>query len=160
MRSGRSTRASVWVIPPFPSSAAVAELDESASSRLSCWRSLARIAPSALEGGSRYLGGRLSACTVGVVRTGRVGSRVIAHLLGGFPGVRVLGNDIATPALVDDARVSWVSEEEIYETADIISFHLPLKMRRKHLVGSAEFARTLLRAPRPIVPAAFQTPTQ
>src|SRR5262249_16253520 len=43
----------------------------------------------------RIMGRRLSECVVGVIGCGRVGKRVIRHLRGGFPDVRILANDIA-----------------------------------------------------------------
>ena len=52
----------------------------------------------AIRGGTwqRTLGRRLGASIIGVVGVGRIGSRVIRHLLGGFPGVRVnVGQPIA-----------------------------------------------------------------
>src|SRR5439155_18902513 len=42
----------------------------------------------------RSMGRRLSAMTVGVVGVGRIGKRVIRHLVGGFHGVRILANDL------------------------------------------------------------------
>jgi len=86
----------------------------------------------------RRMGRRLARCTVGVIGAGRVGSRVIAHLLGGFEGVRVLASDIAAPAMAGDAAVEWVDPSTIYREADIITLHVPLTSRTRGMIGKAE----------------------
>jgi hypothetical protein len=42
----------------------------------------------------RFMGQRLAEQTVGVIGVGRVGKRVIQHLAGGFPTVKILANDL------------------------------------------------------------------
>jgi len=88
----------------------------------------------------RRMGRRLARCTVGVIGTGRVGSRVIAHLLGGFEGVRVLACDIAAPGLAGGAAVEWVDPPTIYREADVVTVHVPLTPKTRGMVGEAELA--------------------
>jgi hypothetical protein len=58
----------------------------------------------------RIMGRRLSECVVGVIGCGRVGKRVIRHLRGGFPEVRILANDIAPDRGSRDlASVEWTT---------------------------------------------------
>ena len=91
---------------------------------------------------SRWAGRRLGACTVGIIGAGRVGSRVMRHLLGGFPGVRILANDI-DPAVMagSDTSISWGSKETIYAEADVISLHVPLTPLTWRLIGHQQFAQ-------------------
>ncbi len=86
----------------------------------------------------RHMGRRLAVSTVGVIGAGRVGSRVIGHLLGGFPGVHVLANDTAAPARADGASVEWVDKDTIYREADIITLHVPLMPQTRRLIGAPE----------------------
>jgi len=90
----------------------------------------------------RIMGRRLSECVVGVIGCGRVGKRVIRHLRGGFPGVRILANDIA-PDLqsADLAAVEWSTKARIYQQADVITLHLPLTPSTTRLIGAAQLAR-------------------
>jgi D-3-phosphoglycerate dehydrogenase len=89
----------------------------------------------------RTLGRRLSESTVGVIGVGRIGKRVIAHLSGGFPGVRVLANDLAPDMEFGAARgVAWVDKSTIYREAEVITLHIPLTLDTKHLIGNAELA--------------------
>lgn len=73
----------------------------------------------------RKSGRRISECTVGVIGCGRIGGRVIHHLSGGFPGVKILANDIR-PVADLDALVTWAGKDDIYAQCDVISLHVPL----------------------------------
>ena len=88
----------------------------------------------------RKAGRRLSECTVGVIGCGRIGGGVIRHLTGGFPGVRVLANDIQKFPMLDDL-VTWADKDTIYEQCDVISLHVPLTPDTQNLIGAAEMAR-------------------
>lgn len=81
----------------------------------------------------RVLGRRLGAVTVGIVGAGRVGSRVI-RLLQAF-GARVLANDLSPVPGVDG--VTWVSKEQLFAEADVISLHVPLTAMTRNLVDEA-----------------------
>jgi D-3-phosphoglycerate dehydrogenase / 2-oxoglutarate reductase len=87
----------------------------------------------------RTMGRRLSAMTVGVIGVGRIGKRVIRHLSGGFPGVRLVANDVE-PDLGFGARynLEWLEKNDIYRAADIITLHLPLTPQTRSLVTARE----------------------
>ncbi|MBL4700863.1 MAG: phosphoglycerate dehydrogenase [Phycisphaeraceae bacterium] len=87
----------------------------------------------------RKAGRRLSECTVGIIGCGRIGGGVIRHLSGGFPGVKILANDLKENSEFDNI-VTWADKERIYAECDVISLHVPLTPETKNLVGSAEFS--------------------
>jgi len=90
----------------------------------------------------RIMGRRLSECVVGVIGCGRVGKRVIRHLRGAFPQVRILANDIAPDLGSSDlASVEWTTKERIFQHADVITLHLPLTSATNRLIGAAELGR-------------------
>jgi len=82
----------------------------------------------------RYFGRRLSESTVGIIGTGRIGQGVIRHLVG-FEPKRVMVNDLDAKRQLDGRiDVEWCEKDEIYQQADIISFHLPLTAQTKNMV--------------------------
>src|SRR6185503_804452 len=89
----------------------------------------------------RTMGRRLSNMTVGVIGVGRIGKRVVRHLCGGFPGVRILADDLA-PDRGFGSRygIEWASKQEIYAAADVITLHLPLTPQTRALIGARELA--------------------
>ena len=86
----------------------------------------------------RFTGRRIAESTVGVLGVGRIGRRLIRHLQGGFPGVRILANDIAPDRNL--MNVEWVEKEVIYRAADIVTVHLPLTAETRGLIGGRELA--------------------
>ena len=86
----------------------------------------------------RYLGRRLSKCTVGIIGFGRIGSRVLQHLCG-FECNRILLNDV-DEAKLPDSRLpwEWQDKETIYREADVITFHVPLTATTRHMIGTTE----------------------
>ncbi|HVX92314.1 MAG TPA: phosphoglycerate dehydrogenase [Xanthobacteraceae bacterium] len=89
---------------------------------------------------NRYSGRRLAESTIGIVGCGRIGSRVIGHLLGGFPGVRILAHDIAPSTFACSERVEWVGFEELLGRAEVISLHVPLTPQTRGMIGAAQIA--------------------
>ncbi len=85
----------------------------------------------------RYTGLRLANATVGVLGVGRIGRRVVRHLRGGFPSVRILANDLAPDTTLEG--VEWVDKETIYCQADIVTVHLPLTADTFDLITTREF---------------------
>lgn len=97
----------------------------------------------AMRGGrwERRMGRRLSDCTVGVIGAGRIGRRLIAHLAGGFPGVRLLAHDLAPDeTLTQTHGVQWVSRETLCRESDVITLHVPLTPTSRHLIAAPELA--------------------
>jgi D-3-phosphoglycerate dehydrogenase / 2-oxoglutarate reductase len=81
----------------------------------------------------RFMGRRISNCTVGLVGMGRIGKQV-THLLKNF-GCRILANDLEPDLEFGKGYdVEWVTKEELYKTADIISLHVPLTQLTKRLI--------------------------
>lgn len=90
----------------------------------------------------RVTGRRLAQSTVGIVGVGRVGATLVGHLLGGFPGVRILAHDIRPEARDSiDPRVLWVDQDEIFANADIVTIHVPLDKTTKNLVDRTVLER-------------------
>jgi D-lactate dehydrogenase len=87
----------------------------------------------ALEG---LLGFDLGRRTVGLVGTGRIGSRTAA-ILTGF-GCRLLGYDPFPSA--EAIGVRYVALEELLAESDIISLHLPLTPQTQHLIDATALA--------------------
>jgi len=81
-----------------------------------------------LRGGvwTRVTGRRIATSVVGIVGMGRIGKRVARHLRNGFPGVRILANDIAPDSEARALDVEWVEKEEIWRRCDVITLHVPL----------------------------------
>lgn len=89
----------------------------------------------------RFFGERLAESHVAIIGAGRIGGRVI-QLLQSFAPRSVLVFDTDSNKL--KALPSWAKAaawEEIYEQADVISFHTPLNSKTRGMVKSAEIAR-------------------
>ena len=83
-------------------------------------------------------GFNLSDKTVGVIGTGKIGAAFV-KILNGF-GSQIIAYDPAPDAsLIDKYGVSYVSKEELYERADIISLHLPLNKHTYHILDEKAF---------------------
>lgn len=82
----------------------------------------------------------LSEYIIGVIGVGRIGSTVakIFHAL----GATVLGNDVVKkPELERAGILKYVSKEEIYRNADIVTSHVYLNQQNIHLIGQDAFAQ-------------------
>lgn len=78
--------------------------------------------------------------TVGVIGTGKIGA-VFARIMKGF-GCRVLAHDqYPNPELVDEIGLEYVPLDELLESADILSLHVPLGGDNMHLIGQKAIAR-------------------
>ncbi len=78
-------------------------------------------------------GKELKDLTVGVIGTGRIGRTVISNL-SGF-GCRILAYDLYPNEEVK-ARARYVSLEEMWKQADVITLHAPLTDENYHLVNA------------------------
>jgi D-3-phosphoglycerate dehydrogenase len=86
----------------------------------------------------RIMGQRLSNQVIGIIGTGRVGSRVLKHLQGFLPK-RILVNDIQPDHnLYDLFHAELVSKEVIYRESDIITLHVPLTPQTSPLIAAKE----------------------
>lgn len=82
----------------------------------------------------RIFGRRLPEITVGIIGVGRIGTRVLRRIIGlGTP--RILVNDIMPNyELSREFKLEWVTKEQIYKEADIVSLHLPLTQLTKNMI--------------------------
>ena len=82
----------------------------------------------------RFFGKRLSNVTIGIIGVGRIGRGVLSHLQG-FGSPNVLVNDINPDHSLDEQfNLQWMSKNEIYKKADIISVHVPLTNQTKNMI--------------------------
>jgi D-3-phosphoglycerate dehydrogenase len=94
----------------------------------------------------RIFGRRLAEITVGIIGVGRIGTRVLRRMRG-FGTPQILANDIMPNyELNREFKLEWVTKEQIFKEADIISLHLPLThltknmVRREQLLGMKQDA--------------------
>lgn len=80
------------------------------------------------------LGFDLFGKTVGVIGTGKIG-QVFAHIMLGI-GCKVIAFDPQPNPILIAAGVPFVSLDELWQQADIISLHCPLNTTTNHLVNS------------------------
>lgn len=83
-------------------------------------------------------GRELRDLTVGVIGTGRIGRTVVGDL-SGF-GCRIIAYDLYENEEVK-RRASYVSLEEIWKQADVITLHTPLTEDNFHLINAETLAR-------------------
>ena len=82
----------------------------------------------------RIQGERLANLTIGIIGTGRVGSRVLRHLQG-FSPRKILVNDLRPDFdLYKIYNAEFVEKEIIYSESDIISIHIPLNKSNYNLI--------------------------
>lgn len=83
-------------------------------------------------------GRELSAMTVGVIGTGRIGKTVLRHL-SGF-GCRLLGYDRYAD---DEAKTlcEMVDLDTVYRECDVISLHCPANAQNRHMIDAGAIAR-------------------
>jgi D-3-phosphoglycerate dehydrogenase len=88
----------------------------------------------------RYFGRRISEVTIGVIGAGRIGSKVIQHLL--QLGCRhVLVYDIQDNLhLSAKASVEITNKDEIYRRSDIITLHVPLTIGTRGMISENELS--------------------
>ena len=79
--------------------------------------------------------------TVGLVGVGNIG-RYAAHMVGRGFDATVLGFDpgVSAEAMADAGVTKVDTLEELLRRADIVSLHLPLTPRTRHIIGRDQFA--------------------
>lgn len=87
------------------------------------------------------LGSDLLGKTLGIVGAGRIGSGVAKRLATGF-GMKVRYHDIARSEKLEEAVQCDYCEtlEELLQTADVVSIHVPLLPTTKHLINAERLA--------------------
>jgi D-3-phosphoglycerate dehydrogenase len=82
----------------------------------------------------RIFGRRLAEITIGVIGVGRIGTRVLRRTRS-FGTPRILVNDLVPNyELSREFKLDWVTKEQIYSEADIITLHLPLTRLTKNMI--------------------------
>lgn len=77
--------------------------------------------------------------TLGIIGLGRLGSKVAA--IGAAFGMNVVAwSPNLTNQRCSEAGVSYASKDEIFRTADIVSLHMQLSARTRHIVDAKELA--------------------
>jgi D-lactate dehydrogenase len=78
--------------------------------------------------------------TVGVIGTGRIGA-VFCKIMSGF-GCKVLAYDPKpNPDVTALPQASYVSLDELFTRADILSLHVPLNTQTRHLINKVSIAK-------------------
>lgn len=77
----------------------------------------------------------LSGSTLGIVGYGALGQRVAQ--IGRAFGMKIA---VTSRSPVDDAGVAMLPLTELLATADVVSLHLPLSDKTRHMIGEAELA--------------------
>ena len=92
-------------------------------------------------GWERLVGVRLAESTVGVVGVGRIGKRVIRHLVGGFPGVRILAHDLMPDeAFGRELGIEWTDMDTLLGRSDFVTLHVPRTAMTGNLIAARELA--------------------
>lgn len=84
------------------------------------------------------LGFDLGSRTVGIVGTGKIGVTV-AQILSGF-GCRLIGYDVRENPTAKSLGMEYVTLNELWERADVISLHAPLTPETHHMVDTFAIA--------------------
>lgn len=84
-------------------------------------------------------GRELKDLTVGIIGTGRIGRTVLQNLTG-F-GCRLIAYDIYESEEVKQMGISYVSLEEMWKQADVISLHAPLTEENLHMIDEKAIAQ-------------------
>jgi D-3-phosphoglycerate dehydrogenase len=88
----------------------------------------------------RHMGRRIPEVTIGIIGTGRIGTRVLRRL-SAFGSPRVLVNDLnPEPNLVPELKLEWVGKDVIFREADIISLHVPLTPLTRNMIRAEQLA--------------------
>jgi D-3-phosphoglycerate dehydrogenase len=89
----------------------------------------------------RIFGRRLTEVTVGIIGMGRIGTHLL-RCITGFGKIRLLVNDIKPNDELDKEFIlEWVTKDQIYQEADIISLHIPLTPLTKNLIQREQLLR-------------------
>lgn len=85
------------------------------------------------------LGFNLSGKTVGVIGTGKIGA-AFCNIMLGF-NCTILAYDMVENESLRLRGVQYVSQEEVWSAADIVSLHCPLTEENKHLIDKTTISR-------------------
>jgi phosphoglycerate dehydrogenase-like enzyme len=108
---------------------------------LASTRHIATESNSVRSGGwQQTVGADLRGKTLGVLGLGRIGSQV-ARIGSAFGMNLIAWSQNMTPQAAEAAGAIFVSKNQLFEQADILTIHLVLSSRTRGLIGAAELAR-------------------
>ena len=86
----------------------------------------------------QFLGLDVHHATLGIIGLGRIG-QAVAHRAAGFE-MEVLYHDVrrAAPEIESACRARYVSKEELFSRADIVTIHIPYCPETHHAIGAGE----------------------
>ncbi len=84
------------------------------------------------------IGVELSNCTVGIIGTGKIGSRVVENLQG-F-GCKIIAYDIRRNEALE-GKVTYTDLDTLYRESDIITLHAPSTRENYHMINDESLAR-------------------
>ena len=86
----------------------------------------------------RHFGYRLSEMTIGIIGSGRIGSRVVRRLAA-FGSPRILINSLVRDDTISPKlKLEWVGKEYLYENSDLITLHVPLTNETSNMITVSE----------------------
>jgi D-lactate dehydrogenase len=85
------------------------------------------------------LGFDIHGCTVGIIGTGKIG-RIVGQILTGF-GCQILAYDLYKDKEFAQKYAQYVSLDELFAQANIISLHCPLTPETYHLIDQEAIAK-------------------
>ena len=88
---------------------------------------------------TNLIGFNLSNKTVGVIGTGQIGA-TFCKIIKGFNS-KIVAFDIHEDKTLKDMGISYLSLNEVFEKADIISLHCPLNEHTQHLINKDSIAK-------------------
>jgi phosphoglycerate dehydrogenase-like enzyme len=91
------------------------------------------------DGWQTSVGRQLSGTVLGVLGLGRIGTRV-ARVGAAFGMDIIAWSANLTPEAAEQAGATYVSKQELFASADVLSIHLVLSERSRGLVGAEELA--------------------
>jgi phosphoglycerate dehydrogenase-like enzyme len=87
-----------------------------------------------------HLGIEIEGRTLGVIGLGKLGTKV-AKLAQAFGMTVIAWSPNLTPEKCKEAGVTYVSKEELFKTADVVTIHVVLGPRSRGLVGKDDLSR-------------------
>jgi len=86
----------------------------------------------------RHFGKRLTECSIGIIGTGRIGSKVIENLLAlGCKRILYYDKKVRLKEKLNGSVV-FTNRREIFKKSDIVSLHVPLDLETKNMVSIKE----------------------
>lgn len=136
-----ATRRGIWVVNA-PGGNAVSAAEMTIALLMAAIRKVPQANASIKRGEwtrESFKGIEISGKTVGLVGLGAVG-KVVAHVLGGFCARVIAYDPFVTAEQADRMGVKKVELDELLQSADVVSVHVPLNDSTKNLINAQAFA--------------------